>query len=60
VTQAFSRRPLTAEARVRAEVFLVGFAVDKLALGQIFLRVLLFSSVIIIPPVLHTRLLPGR
>jgi hypothetical protein len=41
VAQAVSRRLLTAEVR--------GFAVDKVALGQASLRVLLFSSVNIIP-----------
>ena len=32
---------------------LVGFVVDKVALGQVFLRLLRFSSVTFIPPVLH-------
>jgi hypothetical protein len=31
----------------------VGFVVDKMALGQAFLRVLQFSAVNFIPPVLH-------
>jgi hypothetical protein len=31
----------------------VGFVVDKVALGQVFPRVLLFSTVSLIPPVLH-------
>jgi hypothetical protein len=31
----------------------VGFLVDKVALGQVYLRVLWFSSVSFIPPVLH-------
>jgi hypothetical protein len=31
----------------------VGFVVDKVALGQVFLRVLRFSPVSFIPPVLH-------
>ena len=31
----------------------VGFVVDKVALGQVFPRVLRFSPVIFIPPVLH-------
>jgi hypothetical protein len=31
----------------------VGFVVEKVALGQVFPRVLWFSSVIFIPPVLH-------
>jgi hypothetical protein len=32
---------------------IVGFMVDKVALGQVFLRVLRFSPVNFIPPVLH-------
>jgi hypothetical protein len=48
MAQAIGRRPLTAEARVH-----VGFVVDKVALGQVFLRVLRFSPVNFIPPVLH-------
>jgi hypothetical protein len=46
VAQAVSRRPLTAAARVN----LVGFVVNKVALGQVFLRVLRFFPVNIIPP----------
>ena len=34
----------------------VRFVVDREALGQVFLRVLLFAHVLIIRPVLHTRL----
>jgi hypothetical protein len=41
MAQIVSRRPLTAEARVRA----LGFVVDKVALGQVFLRVLRVSPV---------------
>jgi hypothetical protein len=37
----------------------VGFVEDKVALGQIFLRVLLFSTVNIIPPGLHTHIIWG-
>jgi hypothetical protein len=48
--QAASRRPLTATAWVRAQVNPVGFVVDKVALEQVFLRVLRFSPVNIIPP----------
>jgi hypothetical protein len=33
----------------------VGFVVDKVALGQVFPRVLQFSLVIFIPPVLHYK-----
>jgi hypothetical protein len=42
MAQVVSRRPLTAEARVRVHV---GFVVDKVVLGQVFLRVLRFSPV---------------
>jgi hypothetical protein len=46
MAQAVSRQPLTAAARVNP----VGFVVQKVALGQVFLRVLRFSRVNIIPP----------
>jgi len=36
----------------------VGFVVDKVALGQVFLRVLRFSPANIIPPLLHIHLSP--
>jgi hypothetical protein len=36
----------------------MGFVVDKVALGQVFLRVIRFSSVNIIPPLLHIHLSP--
>jgi hypothetical protein len=38
----------------------VGFVVDKVALGQVFLRVLPFSPASIIPPLLHIHLSPPR
>jgi hypothetical protein len=37
---------------------LVGFVVDKVALGQVYLRVLRFSPANIIPPLLHIHLSP--
>jgi hypothetical protein len=37
----------------------VGFVVDRVALGQDFLRVLRFSPVSIIPSGLHTHMSPG-
>jgi hypothetical protein len=43
MAQAVSCRPLTAVARVCTWVNPVGFLVDKVALGQVFLRVLWFS-----------------
>jgi hypothetical protein len=36
----------------------VGFVVDKVVLGQVFLRVLRFSPANIIPPLLHIHLSP--
>jgi hypothetical protein len=46
MAQAVSRRPLTAEVRVRTrESIHVGFVVDKVALEQVSLWVLRFSSV---------------
>jgi hypothetical protein len=50
MAQAVRRRPLTAAAWVRARVNPVGFVVDEVALGQVFLRVLRFSPVSIILP----------
>jgi hypothetical protein len=50
MAQAVIRRPLTTVAWVRSQVNPVGFVVGKVALGQVFLRVLRFSSVYIIPP----------
>ena len=57
MTQAVSRRSLTAEARVRSqfspcEIF-VG---EEVLLRHVFLRVLQFFPVYIIPPMLHTHL----
>jgi hypothetical protein len=49
MAQVVSRRPLTAEARVRAGSIHVWFVVDNVALGQVFLGVLRFSPVNIIP-----------
>jgi hypothetical protein len=37
MAQAVSRRPLTAEARFDPGSVHVGFVVDKVALGQVFL-----------------------
>ena len=55
MTQADSRRPLTAEARFlsQASPYEIG---DKVSLWQVFLRILRFSPVNIISPVLHTHL----
>jgi hypothetical protein len=55
--QAVSRRPLTAEARVRSHV---RFVVDKVALGQVFLRVRRFPlSVLFHRCSIFTRIIWG-
>jgi hypothetical protein len=43
MAQVVSRRPLTAEARIVSGSIHVGFVVDKVTLGQVFLRVLRLS-----------------
>jgi hypothetical protein len=45
MAQVVSCRPLTVEARFRARVNPCEFVVDKVALGQVFLRVLRFPPV---------------
>jgi hypothetical protein len=50
MAQTVSRRLLTAQAWVRALAVYVGFVVDKVVLRQVFLPVLRFYSVSIIPP----------
>jgi hypothetical protein len=49
MAQAVIRRPLIAAAWVHTQVNPVGFVVEKVALGQVFLRVLRFFPVNIIP-----------
>jgi hypothetical protein len=51
--QVVSRRPLTAEARIRPRVTTCG--VEKVALGQVSLQDLRYLPVSIIPSGLHTR-----
>ena len=53
MAQAVSRRRSTVEARVRSRGGPCGILVDKVALGQVFPRVLPSSYVNFIPPVLH-------
>jgi hypothetical protein len=58
MAQAVSRRPLTAEARVRAPGSIhVGFVVDKVALGR-FSPSTSVSPANIIPPLRHIHLSP--
>jgi hypothetical protein len=55
VAQAISRRPLTAEDRRLATTSVhVRFAVNEVALGHVFLRVIRFSPANVIPPWLPT------
>jgi hypothetical protein len=60
MSQVVSRRPLTAEARLAPGSIHVGLVVDKVALGQVFLRVLRFSPVNIIPPSLSKLISSGE
>jgi hypothetical protein len=54
MAQAVSRRPLTAEARVRSPVSPCGICGGRSGTGTgFFPRVLPFSPVNLIPPVLH-------
>jgi hypothetical protein len=57
MTQVVSRRPSTAEVQIRVHV---GFVVGKVALGQVFLRVLRFFPVSIIPPSLSKLISSGE
>jgi hypothetical protein len=61
MAQAVSRRPLTAEAWVRAWFASdhVGFAMNKVALGQGFFRVLRFYRRYYSTVALHTHISPG-
>jgi hypothetical protein len=45
MAQAVSRRPLTAEAWVQRGSVHMGFVIYRVALGQVFLRVLRLSHV---------------
>lgn len=51
LAQAVIRRLPNAEARILSQAY-VGFVADKEVLGRGFLQVV-FTSVIVIPPVLH-------
>ena len=55
LSQAVSRQPLTAEARVRSQAYpLWGWWLTEWHWDRFFLRVRLFSAVSIIPPILNT------
>jgi hypothetical protein len=52
----FSRWAFNVGARVHIRPVHVRFVVDKVTLGLVFLRLLRFSLVSIIPPMLHTHI----
>jgi len=56
VISAVSHCLLTTEAWSNARQVHVGFVVDRVAMRQVFLQVLWFTTIIIIPPVLHIHL----
>jgi hypothetical protein len=63
VSMCFSRRLLNTEVRVRSQVSPCYIRVGKVVLGQVFLPVLGFSSVSIIPPcsiLIYMLLLAGQ
>jgi len=51
-----SGRPITAEGRIRSQVRPCEFVVDRVALGEVFLRVPRFPPLIITLPVFHTNI----
>jgi len=55
VTQEVRRRPLTAEVRLQTRPVYVVFVVDRVIVGQVFIRAFRFSTVSIITPVLHAH-----
>jgi hypothetical protein len=54
--EATNSWPVAAEALIIPRACLMLFVLDKGALGQVFLRVLCFPSVTIIPPIFHTSI----
>jgi len=54
MAQVVNRQPLTAETRLRFQVY-VRSVVVKVALRQVFVQVFRFSPANIIPPMLHAR-----
>jgi hypothetical protein len=60
IAQAISRWLPTAAARVRAQVWQVGFVVDKVALGQIFSECFGFPCQSSFHQILHHHNHPGQ
>jgi hypothetical protein len=53
VAQAVCRSPLNTYARVHLQVNHVGFVLDKVALGEVIIRILRSSTVSVILPIFH-------
>jgi hypothetical protein len=60
ISQTVSRRPLAAEARVRARFNTCGICGGQSGTGQVLLRVLRFFPVNIIPPSLSKLITSGE
>jgi hypothetical protein len=58
MAEAVSRRSITAEARVQYQVVYMRSVAGKVSLGQVFLPVISYCPVGIIPPMVHTDLHP--
>jgi len=60
MAQAVLRRPFRTEPGLPSRPPYVGYPVDRVAPEQIFLRVLVFVPVTVIPPILNTHLFTYR
>jgi hypothetical protein len=54
MAQAVSQQTLTTEAWFHSQAVHVGYMLNKMALGQVFLQVRRPSRVSVIPPAIHT------
>ena len=55
VAQEVRRRPITGEIRLQTRPVNVVFAVERVMVGQVFIRAFRFSTVSIFTPVLHAH-----
>jgi len=55
LSRSVSRRPLATETRKQCQTVHVGFMVNKVEVGEVFLAVLLFCPVSVIPQKLQTQ-----
>ena len=54
MAEVISNWPVTMEFQVQSQVSHVIFVVDRVALGQVFVRLLRYSCISIVPPMSHT------